>query len=46
MSGSQFLDAMEHIDPIYIEEAEEEPHRRRNPWLMRGALAACAVLAL
>ena len=46
MSGSQFLDAMEHIDPVYIEEAEEEPHRWRNPWLMRGALAACAVLAL
>lgn len=46
MSGSQFLDAMEHIDPIYIEEAEEELHRRRNPWLMRSALAACAVLAL
>ena len=46
MSGSQFLDAMEHIDPIYIEEAEEEPHRRRSPWLIGGALAACAVLAL
>lgn len=46
MRGSQFLDAMEHIDPVYIEEAEEEPHRWRSPWLMRGALAACAVLAL
>ncbi len=46
MSGSQFLDAMEHISPVYIEEAEVEPHRWRKPWLMRGALAACAVLAL
>lgn len=46
MSGSHFLDAMEHIDPIYIEEAEAEPHRWKNPWIMRGTLAACAVLAL
>lgn len=44
MSGSQFLDAMEYIDPVYIEEAEEEPNRRRKTWLMRSALAACFAL--
>lgn len=46
MSGSQILDAMEHIDPVYIEEAEEEPHRQKKTWLMRSALAACFALVV
>lgn len=40
------LDAMEHLDPALIEEAEAVQPKRRTLWLQWGAMAACLCLCL
>lgn len=47
MKGSEFLDAMEWVDPALIEEADTEPIRSRFAWPVWMAGVAClAVLFL
>ena len=41
MRGNEFLDKLESIDPAYVEEADEQPKRKRPAWLKWGGLAAC-----
>ena len=44
MRGSDFLDKMALIDPVYIEAANIQPIKRKNTWIRWGALAACLCL--
>lgn len=46
MNGHQLLNAMEWIDPRYIEAADAPPPKRRSHWVRWGAMAACLCLAL
>lgn len=41
MRGSDFLEKFGLIAPEYIEEAEEKPKSRKNPWIKWLAAAAC-----
>lgn len=45
MRGNELLDKMELVNPAYIEEAEEQPSRKRAAWLKWGGLAACLCAA-
>ncbi len=44
MRGNELLDKMELVDPAYVEEADEQPPKKRSPWLKWGGLAACLCL--
>lgn len=45
MRGMEFLDKLEHIDPAYLEEAEQAPAQKRRRLPRWGvALAACLAL--
>lgn len=47
MSGNEFLDKMELIDPAYIEAADAAPKVRKKLWTgWRAAVAACVCLIL
>ena len=41
MRGNEFLEKIGLIAPEYIEEAEEKPKRKKNPWIKWLAAAAC-----
>lgn len=41
MRGTELLDKMELIDPVYVEAADEQPKKRKNVWVKWGAMAAC-----
>lgn len=44
MRGNELLDQMELIDPAYVQEADEQPVRKRSVWLDWGGMAACLCL--
>lgn len=46
MRGNEMLDAMENLNPAYIEAAAEKPRARKSGWFKWGALAACLCLAV
>lgn len=48
MTGQEFLESMEYVDPKLIEAAENPPRRKsyRRIYLMTGAVAACAALVI
>lgn len=41
MRGNEFLDKMELVDPVYVEEADQQPPKTHSRWLKWGGLAAC-----
>lgn len=45
MRGTEFLDRLELVDPAFIEEADQQPKKRRPVWLQVGGLAACLCVA-
>lgn len=46
MKGSEFLDKMELIDPVYIEAADRQPQKRNRRWIKWSAVAACFCLVI
>ncbi len=46
MSGSELLQKMELIDPVFVEAADEEPAAKSRPFLRWAAACLCLLLAL
>ncbi len=46
MRGTELLDKMELIDPVFVEAAEAAPQRTRSKRLVWGSVAACFVLLI
>ena len=46
MRGTEFLDKMELINPVYVEAAAAEPKKKKNVWIKWGAIAACLCFAI
>ena len=44
MRGDELLEKMELIDPVYIEEADQNPVKRKQVWIKWTAIAACFCL--
>ena len=46
MRGREMLEAIENLDPAYIEAVAKKPKVRRLDWLKWGAMAACFCVAI
>ncbi len=46
MRGHEMLEAIEHLNPAYIEAAAEKPKAKKTGWLKWGAMAACLCLVI
>ena len=46
MRGREMLDAIENLNPAYIEAAAETPKAKKAGWLKWGAMAACLCLVV
>lgn len=46
MRGREMLDAIENLNPAYIEAAAETPKANKAGWLKWGAIAACLCLVI
>jgi len=46
MRGREMLDAIENLNPAYIEAAAEKPKSKKTGWLKWGAMAACLCLVV
>ena len=46
MRGREMLDAIENLNPAYIEAAAETPKANKADWLKWGAIAACLCLVI
>lgn len=46
MRGSEFLEKMELIDSVYVEEAGEQPELRKTIWIKCCVVAACICLIM
>ena len=46
MRGHEMLDAIEHLNPAYIEAAAEKPKTKKTGWLKWGTMAACLCLII
>lgn len=46
MRGSELLDKMELVDPVYVERADAKPKPKKTVWLKWSAAAACLALAV
>lgn len=46
MRGREMLDAIENLNPAYIEAAAEKPKAKKAGWLKWGAMAACLCLVV
>ena len=46
MRGREMLDAIENLNPAYIEAAAEKPKAKKAGWLKWGAIAACLCIAV
>ena len=44
MRGTDLLNAMELVDPVYVEVADRTPRKRKTGWAAWGAIAACFCL--
>lgn len=46
MRGHEMLDAIENLNPAYIEAAAEKPKAKKAGWLKWGAMAACLAVVV
>lgn len=46
MRGREMLDAIENLNPAYIEAAAEKPKAKKAGWLKWGAMAACLAVVV
>ena len=46
MRGREMLDAIENLNPAYIEAAAEKPKTKKPNWLKWGAMAACLAVVV